>query len=199
MKRAMFLACALMTLILVFTACGSDATATAVPPQEISLTTVIVMAKANEIREIQVDGKNLTVYPKTVAKGGPDRFVSRIGDDTDIIGLLIDNGVEVGPPNGVEVTFKGESAKDVQATISAALAQAANRIVEDKILVTPTRSAASDEHKSIDGLWEGTTLYRDGNLTTMVNFSTGTEGLEGTLDLPQIGRKGLVVHPVIFD
>ncbi len=90
-------------------ACGSDATATPPPPQDIPLTTVIAMAKANEIREIQVDGKKLTVYPKTVSRGGADRFVSRIGDDTDIIGLLIDNGVAVGPPNGVEVTFKGGS------------------------------------------------------------------------------------------
>ncbi len=110
-------------------------TATPTPPQDMPLTTVIAMAKANEIREIQVDGKKLTIYPKTIARGGADSFASRIGDDTDIIGLLIDSGVEVGLPSGVEVTFKGVSAEDVQATISAALAQAATPIV---VLVTPT-------------------------------------------------------------
>ena len=73
------------------------------------LTTVVAMAKNNEIREIEVDGKKLTVYPKTVARGGDDRFESRIGDDTDVIGLLVESGVEVGPPGGVEVSFKGSS------------------------------------------------------------------------------------------
>ena len=190
------MACALMTLILVVTACGSDATSTALPPQEIPLTTVLVMAKTKQIREIQVDGKNLTVYPKTIASGGADKFVSRIGDDTDIIGLMIDSGVEVGPPNGVKVTCKGVSPGDAQSTISAILAQAATPIV---VLVTPTPSAAPEAQVSIDGLWEGTTFYRDGNLITMVNFTTGKEGLEGTLDFPQIGREGLVLSNVSFE
>ena len=73
------------------------------------LTTVVAMAKNNEIREIVVDGKKLTVYPKTVARGDADRFVSRIGDDTDVIGLLVESGVKIGPPAGVEVSFKGSS------------------------------------------------------------------------------------------
>ena len=130
MKRLIFVASALMTLILIFTACGGEATATppstqVIPPaQDISLTTVITMAMAHEIREIYLDDKMLTIYPKTIAGGGADRFVSRIGDDTDIIGLLIDSGVDVGPPSGVVVTIKGVSAEDVQATISAALARA---------------------------------------------------------------------------
>ena len=145
MKRSIFVASALMALILVFTACGGEATTTPpptrdIPPtQDITLTAVVAMARANEIREIQVDGKKLTVYPKTIARGGADSFVSRIGDDTDIIGLLIDSGVEVGLPSGVEVTFKGVSAEDVQAAISAALAQAATPIV---VLVTPTPGPA---------------------------------------------------------
>ena len=109
------------------------------PPNDIPLTTVITMAKANEIREIHVDGKTLTVYPKTTASGVAASFVSRIGDDTDIIGLLIDSGVAVGLPSGVEVTFKGVSAEDVQATISRALAQAATQIA---VLVTPTPGPA---------------------------------------------------------
>ena len=73
------------------------------------LTTVVSMARNNEIREIMVDGKKLTVYPKTVARGGADRFESRIGADTDVIGLLVESGVQVGPPAGVEVSFKGSS------------------------------------------------------------------------------------------
>ena len=139
MKRSIFVASALMTVILVFTACGGEATATPPPNQDIPLTTVITMAKADEIREIQVDGKKLTVYPKIIAEGSVDMFVSRIGDDTDIIGLLINSGVEVGPPSGVELTFKGVSKEDVQAAISVALAQAAAPIV---VLVTPTPGPA---------------------------------------------------------
>ena len=71
------------------------------------LTTVVAMAKNDEIREIRVDGKKLTVYPRTAARGGSGEFTSRISDQTDIIGLLAESGVEVGPPGGVEVSFKG--------------------------------------------------------------------------------------------
>ena len=141
MKRSMLVASALMTFILVFTACGGAATATPPPTQDmpaaqdVPLTTIIVMARANEIREIHVDGKKLTVYAKTIARGGADKFVSRIGADTDIIGLLIDSGVDVGPPNGALVIIKGVSAEDVQAAISSALAQAPTPIA---VRVTPT-------------------------------------------------------------
>ena len=76
---------------------------------EESFTTVIAMSRNKEIREIVVDGKKLTVYPKTVGRGGADRFVSRVGDDTDVISLLVESGVQVGPPSGVEVSFKGSS------------------------------------------------------------------------------------------
>jgi len=143
MKRSFLVASALMTLILVFTACGGGATATPpptqnIPPtQDIPLTTVIAMARANEISEIHVDGKKLTVYTKTIARGDADSLVSRIGDDTDIIGLLIDSGVEVGPPSGVVITIKGVSAEDVQAAISAALATS----IVGEVLVTPTPTA----------------------------------------------------------
>lgn len=130
----MFVASTLITLVLIFTACGGDPTATPTPPQEIPLTRLIAMAKAKEIREIQVDGNKLTVYPKTFARGGSDNFVSRIGDETDIIGLLIDSGVEVGPLSGIEISFKGVSAEDVQATISAAFAPSATPIVEEEIV-----------------------------------------------------------------
>ena len=73
------------------------------------LTTVVSMAKNHEIREILVDGKNLTVYPRSSGAAGSSRFTSRMGSETDVINLLVDSGVEVGPPGGVEVTFKGSS------------------------------------------------------------------------------------------
>ena len=66
--------------------------------KEESITTVVAMAKANEVREIEVDGNKLTVYPKVVARGGSESFISRTGDETDVVGLLIDSGVQVGPP-----------------------------------------------------------------------------------------------------
>ena len=73
------------------------------------LTTVIAMAKNNEIREVVVDGKKLTVYPRVSNIATGERFNSRIGADTDIIGLLVESGAEVGPPSGLEVVFKGSS------------------------------------------------------------------------------------------
>ena len=73
------------------------------------LTTVIAMAKNNEIREMVVDGKKLTVYPRVSNITTGERFNSRIGADTDIIGLLVESGAEVGPPSGLEVVFKGSS------------------------------------------------------------------------------------------
>ena len=76
---------------------------------EESFTTVIAMAKSGELREINVDGKKLTVFPKTVSRGGAESFVSRIGAETDVVSLLIDSGVQVGPPSGVEISFKGSS------------------------------------------------------------------------------------------
>ena len=73
------------------------------------LTTVVSMAKNHEIREILVDGKKLTVFPRSSSGAGGGRFTSRMGSETDVINLLVDSGVEVGPPGGVEVTFKGAS------------------------------------------------------------------------------------------
>ena len=73
------------------------------------LTTVVAMAKNNDIREIIIDGRTLTVFPRGTSTAGTDRFTSRIGRDTDVIGLLVESGVEIGPPSGVEVTFKGSS------------------------------------------------------------------------------------------
>ena len=76
---------------------------------EESLATVVSMAQNNEIREIVVDGKKLTVYPRAASGVGVDRFTSRIGNDTDVINLLVESGAEVGPPSGADVTLKGSS------------------------------------------------------------------------------------------
>jgi len=67
------------------------------------------MAENHEIREILVDGKKLTVFPRNSSGTGSGRFTSRIGSETDLINLLVESGVEVGPPGGVEITFKGSS------------------------------------------------------------------------------------------
>ena len=73
------------------------------------LTTVVAMAKNNDIREIIIDGRKLTVFPRGGSSAGTDRFTSRIGADTDVLGLLVESGVTIGPPTGVQVTFKGSS------------------------------------------------------------------------------------------
>ncbi|PKB78139.1 MAG: cell division protein FtsH [SAR202 cluster bacterium Io17-Chloro-G9] len=73
------------------------------------VTTVIAMAKNHELREVVVDGRKLTVYPKVSTGPTGDRFISRVGSETDVVTLLVESGVEVGPPNGVEVIFKGSS------------------------------------------------------------------------------------------
>ena len=76
---------------------------------EKTLTTVIAMAKYDDIREIVIDGRKLTIFPKGTSTTGTDRFTSRIGGDTDFLSLLVESGVQVGPPSGVEVVFKGSS------------------------------------------------------------------------------------------
>jgi len=78
-------------------------------PSEEPLTTVVAMAKNGDISEIVVDGKKLTVLPRGTSTSGLEKFTSRIGNDTDVINLLVESGVEVGPPTGVQVSFKGSS------------------------------------------------------------------------------------------
>ncbi len=68
------------------------------------LSTVIAMAKSGEIREIQVDGNKLTVFPNS-----GEQYTSRISGQTDVVSLLTENGVEFGAPGGLEVSFKGSS------------------------------------------------------------------------------------------
>ena len=65
--------------------------------------------------------------------------------------------------------------------------------------VPTTPTATPVARASIDGHWEGVTLYQRGNLITMVDFETGEEGLKGTLDFPDIGREGLVLSNVSFE
>ena len=73
------------------------------------ISTVVRMAENHEIREIVVDGKKLTVFPRSSGASGSNSFTSRVGSETDVITLLVESGVEVGPPGGVDVTFKGSS------------------------------------------------------------------------------------------
>ena len=76
---------------------------------EVPLTTVVAMAQHNEIREIIVDGNKLTVVPRVSSASGPDRLTSQKGDEVDVLGLLVESGVNVAPPTGVEVTYKGST------------------------------------------------------------------------------------------
>ena len=76
---------------------------------DVPLTTVVAMAKNDEIREIAVDGRKLTITPNVSSRVGSDQIYSRIGNDTDVINLLVESGVEIGPPSGVSVTFEGSS------------------------------------------------------------------------------------------
>jgi cell division protease FtsH len=74
---------------------------------ELALTEVITKAKNHEISEIVVEGDKLTVIPR-VADGGASgtQYTSRMSEQTDIVNLLVQNGVDIGPA-GVQVTFKG--------------------------------------------------------------------------------------------
>ena len=73
---------------------------------QVPLSVVISMARNQQIREIVVDGNNLMIFPRGGDREGPDSLMSRLGSETDIIKLLVDSGVEVGPPGGVVVTFQ---------------------------------------------------------------------------------------------
>ena len=73
---------------------------------ELALTEVITKAKNQEISEIIVDGEKLTIIPRITEGAGSTRFTSRIGSDTDLLNLLVNNGVDIGS-GGLKVTFKG--------------------------------------------------------------------------------------------
>ena len=60
-------------------------------------------------------------------------------------------------------------------------------------------TAIQEARVSIDGDWEGATLYTQRDLVTMVHFETTDEGMQGTLDFPEIERRGLALSRVSFD
>ena len=72
----------------------------------VPITEVIDRAKRNEVSEIIVEGQKLTVVPRVSAGAGGTQLTSRMGDQTDIVSLLTENGVTIGP-SGVQVVFKG--------------------------------------------------------------------------------------------
>ena len=79
--------------------------------EEKPLTTVIAMAKAKEIRGIVVSGsgRKLTVYPRVGNSADASRpFMTRIDRQTDLMDLLEESGVDLGPPTGVDVFFRKE-------------------------------------------------------------------------------------------
>ncbi len=59
--------------------------------------------------------------------------------------------------------------------------------------------ANQEARPSIDGDWEGVTLYRRRDMVTMVHFESRDERIQGTLDFPQIGRIGLALSNVSFE
>ncbi|MDA0733494.1 MAG: ATP-dependent zinc metalloprotease FtsH [Chloroflexi bacterium] len=73
---------------------------------ELDFTEVIEMAKNRQISRIVVEGQKLTIYPR-VSEGIPVRqSTSQMGEQTDLVSVLADNGVEIGS-QGVQVYFKG--------------------------------------------------------------------------------------------
>ena len=76
--------------------------------KEVPLSTVIAMAKADSIREIVVTPSELIVHPRDTENTETSVFKSKTDGSTliDIMTLLKSNDVEVGAPNGVEVTSR---------------------------------------------------------------------------------------------
>ena len=72
----------------------------------VPLTEVVTKAQNNEISEIIVEGQKLTVVPRVTGGVGGTQLTSRMGDQTDLVSLLVENGVQIGP-TGVQVVFKG--------------------------------------------------------------------------------------------
>ena len=72
---------------------------------EMSLTEVVSRAVNQEIGEIIVEGKKLTVIPRITGGAGSSNYTSRLGDETDLMDLLVSNGVDLGS-NGLIITFK---------------------------------------------------------------------------------------------
>ena len=65
--------------------------------------------------------------------------------------------------------------------------------------VPPIPIANQEPRASIDGDWEGATLYQLRDLVTIVHFESREERVQETLDFPQIGRIGLALSQVSFE
>jgi cell division protease FtsH len=68
------------------------------------ITTVIAMAKKGEISRIEVSGSKVSAFRGVDGKN--PAFKSRISAGTDILTLLAENDVRLGPPAGLDVEFK---------------------------------------------------------------------------------------------
>ncbi len=65
--------------------------------------------------------------------------------------------------------------------------------------VPPIPTANQEARASLDGDWEGATLYAQRDLVTIVHFESREERIQGTLDFPQIGRRGLALSKISFE
>ena len=64
----------------------------------------------------------------------------------------------------------------------------------------PTPVSTPEASESIEGLWEGVITTFGGNeLEITIDFRTGIQGLEATIDIPQQGRSGVVLSNVSFE
>ena len=73
--------------------------------EERPVSEVIAKAKSGELTKIEVSGDKLTVYPR----GNVDPFESKLEKGDSITSLLLESGVPIGPPSGVEIYPKGSS------------------------------------------------------------------------------------------
>jgi len=65
--------------------------------------------------------------------------------------------------------------------------------------VSPIPTANQEARAAIYGDWEGATLYRRNDLATIVHFESREGRIQGTLDFPQIGRRGLPLSKISFE
>ena len=73
--------------------------------EERPVSEVIAKARNGELAKIEVSGDKLTVYPK----GDAEPFESKLEKGDSITSLLLESGVPIGPPTGVEIFPKGSS------------------------------------------------------------------------------------------
>ena len=68
----------------------------------VSFAEVLAEARAGNVERIEVRGTHLEIGPA----GGGGEYDSRIGDDTDLLDELRQEGVEIGGAEGVDVRFR---------------------------------------------------------------------------------------------